>query len=140
MSVRKMSLLGITCLILLFSCNKTEKILADVRIQIESPQQNAEVGLTEIVNGKVSNPKAQVYVLVHPLLTNLWWVQRIPSPPNQDGTWQTLCYFGTETKGIGESFEIAAIVTKDKLEEGQMLPELPKDVVRSDIVTVRRAR
>lgn len=140
MSVKKMSLLGITCLILLFSCNKTEKIPADVRIQIESPQQNSEVGLTEIVKGKVSNPKVRFYVLVHPLLTNMWWVQRIPSPPNQDGSWQTLCYFGTETKGIGESFEVVAIVTEDKLEEGQMLTELPKGVVQSDIVTVRRAR
>lgn len=140
MSVRKMSLVGITCLILLFSCNKTEKIPADIKVQIESPQQNAEVGLTEIVKGKVSNPKVKVYVLVHPLLTNLWWVQRIPSPPNQDGSWQTLCYFGTETEGIGESFEIAAIVTRNRLEEGQTLTELPKDVVRSDIITVRRVR
>lgn len=140
MSVRKMSLLGITCLILLFSCNKTEKIPADIRIQIESPQQNAEIGLTEIVKGKVSNQKGKVYVLVHPLLTNLWWVQRFPSPPNQDGTWQTLCFFGTETKGIGEPYEVVAIVTSKKYEEGQTLTELPGDSIRSDIITVKRGR
>jgi hypothetical protein len=58
----------------------------NVSVTIESPQQGAEVGMAETVKGKVSDPKAEVYVLVHPLLTNLWWVQRHPSPPGKDGT------------------------------------------------------
>ncbi len=139
--MRKMSFVMLITLLCvsLASCSKAEK-LTDVKVQIDSPQQNAEVVLQEIVKGKVSNPKATVYVLVHPLLTHIWWVQRMPSPPNQDGTWQTVCYFGTENKGVGESFEVVAIVTNKKLEEGQTLTELPKESVRTDITTVRRIK
>lgn len=111
-----------------------------VTISLMSPAQNAEVGLSEIVKGKASDPSARIYVIVHPLLTNLWWVQRIPSPPNADGSFQTLCYFGTETKGVGESFEIAAIVTNKTYVEGQILKELSKNAGMSDIVTVRRTK
>lgn len=137
--MRKLSLIMLIIFlgVSLASCAKAEK-LSDVKIQIEAPLQNAEVGLQEIVKGKVSNPKAKVYALVHPLLTNMWWIQRMPSPPNQDGSWQALCYFGTETKGIGESFEVVAIVTNKNLEEGKNLTELPKESVRTDIITVRR--
>jgi len=124
-------------------CTYEKVTNVQVQIQIESPQQNAEVTLTEIVKGKVSDPKMPIYVLVHPMSTNLWWVQNLPAPPNQDGSWQTLCYFGTENEGIGEYFEVVAIATgrtSRRLRAGQTLEELPKDVTRSDIVTVRRIR
>lgn len=137
--MRKLSLVMLIIFlgVSLVSCAKAEK-LTDVKIQIEAPRQNAEVGMSEIVRGKVSNPRVQVYVLVHPMLTKLWWVQRKPSPPNQDGSWQVLCYFGTETEGMGEQFEIAAIVSDKRYEEGQTLNELSSNVVRSDIIVVRR--
>lgn len=110
----------------------------NIRIRIERPNQGAEVGHIELVRGNVSDLNAPIYVLVHPMLTKLWWIQRLPSPPNQDGSWQTICYFGTETKGINEYFEVVAIVTLRKLKEGQTISDLPSDAIRSDIIMVKR--
>ena len=112
----------------------------NLEVRIVQPQQNAEVGLTHLVRGNVSDPNARVRVLVHPLLTNLWWVQRPPSPPNQDGSWQTVCYFGTETEGVDEYFELIAIVTRERLDEGQTLSNLPDGAIRSDIIAVKRTK
>jgi hypothetical protein len=112
----------------------------DILINIESPRQNEQVGLDGLIKGKVSDPKIPVYVLVHPFSTNQWWIQRNASPPRPDGSWQTTAYFGTETLGIGEEFEVVAIATDRRFFEGQQLPSFPSDVARSDIVTVRRIR
>jgi hypothetical protein len=112
----------------------------NLQVQIEEPTENSKVGLHEIVSGRVSDPDARPYVLVHPMLTDLWWVQRRPSPPNRDGSWRTLCYFGTQTQGVGEFFEIVAIVTDANLKEGQTLEDLPSGAIRSDIVMVERTR
>jgi hypothetical protein len=109
-------------------------------IQIFNPKNNSAVEAKELVSGKTTNPELKVYVLIHPLLTNLWWVQRIPSPPNLDGTWRTLCYFGTPNMGIGEYFEIAAISTEMHLQEGMVFKELPSAIARSDIILVKRTR
>ncbi len=130
-------LVFVSCVTLLGTTIATSE---SVQVRIEQPQQDSEVGQHEIVRGKVSDTNARVYVLVHPMMTNLWWVQRLPSPPNQDGSWQTLCYFGTETEGKNEYFEVIAIVTHKNLKEGQILKELPSDAIRSDIIMVKRTR
>jgi len=111
-----------------------------ISIQIESPATGTEVAMETVVKGRVSDPKANVFVLVHPLRAKPWWVQRIPAPANRDGSWQTLCYFGDATAGLDEEFQIVAIVSPRKLKERQTLNEVPKDVVRSEVVTVKRTR
>ena len=62
-------------------------------------------------------------VLIHPLLTDKFWVQSLPMPPSASGKWQCNCYFGSETQGAGESFELNAIASKEalKLKEGDVL-------------------
>jgi hypothetical protein len=109
-----------------------------LQVAIESPAQGADVRLETVVKGRVSDPGAKVYVLVQPLRVGTWWVQRLPAPSNRDGSWQTLCYFGTVDAGVGEEFQIIAIVSRRKLKEGQRLTEIPKDAVHSDVVTVKR--
>ena len=131
----------LTFLFFLFSIcllNSSIIVAYEIDIQITNPQQDEEVGHQELVRGTISAHDVQVYVLVHPMATNLWWVQRLPSSINKDGSWQTLCYFGTKNQGIGEYFEVIAIVTAEELEEGQTLKALPADSVRSDMVTVKR--
>ena len=91
------------------------------------------------MRGTVSDPSERPIVLVHPMSTDLWWVQRPPAPPNSDGKWATLCYFGTESEGIGDYFQIVAIVPVNELPEGTVLQELPEARARSEVVTVRRA-
>jgi len=113
-----------------------------MEIKITRPENNAELGQQELVQGKVSSvTKSRVYVLVHPIVTNLWWVQNPPSVINADGTWQTLCSFGTENQGKGEYFELVAIVINSQLQEGQKMSALPKDVIAiSPVVTVKRTK
>lgn len=118
--------------------NSSVIVADEIDIQITKPQQDEEVGHQELVRGTISTQNVQVYVLMHPMATNLWWVQRLPSSINKDGSWKTLCYFGTKNQGIGEYFEVIAIVTAEELEEGQTVREFPGDSVRSDIVTVIR--
>lgn len=111
------------------------------KLEITSSAEGATVTMTELVRGTVSDPKLNVYVLIHPLTTNLWWVQNIPTV-GPDGKWQSFCYFGTENLGIGEPYEIIAVATfKKKLyKPGDTLEIVPLDLLRSRIVTVRRAK
>jgi hypothetical protein len=114
---------------------------ASLRVEIQSPKKNQEVGVETMVTGTVSDPQTHVYVLVRPLRTKFWWVQRPPSPPARDGNWQTLGYFGTPTEGNGEPYEIIAIAANKRLDlkEGQKLEDVPDLGVRSDVITVKRA-
>jgi hypothetical protein len=123
------------CLVLLLSSDGTSQ---NIEIKFISLQEAAEVGQKEMVQGTVSDQEEQVYVLVYPMEARKWWVQPLASPANNDGSWATLCYFGTETEGIGEYFQVVALVADEKLEEGQILDSLPVDKGRSDIITVKR--
>jgi hypothetical protein len=112
----------------------------ELELQVLSPGPGAEVELETVIEGKVSDPRVQVYVLVHPVKDRFWWVQRVPAPPNRDGSWETLAYFGTSTKGIGEDFQVIALVTETKLKEGETFETLPSHSARSDVIKVKRAR
>ena len=111
------------------------------KLEITSPTDGATVTTRELVGGTVSDSKLNVYVLIHPLTTNLWWVQNMPTV-GPDGKWQSFCYFGTENLGIGEPYEIIAVATSKKklYQPGDTLEIVPLDLLRSRIVTVRRAK
>ncbi len=113
---------------------------AAVQIVINTPADNSKVeGVEHLVRGKVTHySKGNIFVLVHPLKANLFWVQRPPSTVNPDGSWQTLCYLGTENQGAGEYFELIAIITNKTLKEGQTLTGIPTDVIKSPVITVKR--
>jgi hypothetical protein len=113
---------------------------ANLKVTIDEPKPNASAALTDLVKGRVSDPKSPVYVLVHPLNMREWWVQRVPSPPNPEGNWQAQIYLGTDRDGIGEEFEIVAVAGNRKLSEGERLSTLPSDLARSDVVLVRRVK
>ena len=116
---------------------------------ITTPQNNAEVGHNEITEGFVKKDKIdpkthEVIVVVHPLLTNISWVQRKPQQlePVEGGyQFRTLVYLGTPDKGKGEKFELyALVVERDKYKEGHQFDELPKDVPISPAVLVTRVK
>lgn len=99
-------------------------IIEEIKISIDNPPDSAEVGHTALVEGKVSDPNLNIYVFVHPLLTDQWWCQMYPSPSSPDA-WRTLCYFGTEDKGVGEYFEVVAIAAckNDLWERGEVIEQ-----------------
>ncbi len=128
----------ISMLILIFSVVYLAAAFASDMIKVSIDPPGAEVGPQAVITGKVSGTSSDIYVLVHPLQSKLYWTQRIPSPRNRDGSWRTLCYFGNKSVGIDEAFEIVAIITSKKLTEGQTLTALPEDAIRSDIIMVKR--
>jgi len=116
---------------------------AEMKIVITHPSNDSEVDSKCLVRGKVSNyTGGNVYVLVRPIDVDLgriqhWKVQRTPSEINEDGTWQTLC----KIQGVlfGDKYsELIAIVINGELHEGQLLLELPKDIIaKSPIIAVK---
>lgn len=79
-----------------------------------------------------------LYVLVHPLPTDMWWVQRTPTILD-GGNWQAIVYFGENFVGAGDQYELCAIITDKILQEGQalQLDDFPSYVAR-DVITVTR--
>lgn len=107
-----------------------------VTIAISDPQDGDSVTMTYTVMGTVS-PRAEITVVIHPLAANEYWVQNFPVVDN-DGNWQSLCYFGTKDRGIGENFEVFAVTPKKKLKVAQVLYSLPEYTNISNVVTVTR--
>ncbi len=110
-------------------------------ISIYDPQEGKEVDARNWVRGRVSDPVYEVYVLVHPLQADSWWVQPVPKVA-PDGSWESFCFFGEGLVGSGESFEILAIAspTRGLLRRGQQLQlgEVTADVAKSTVIRVRR--
>jgi hypothetical protein len=114
-------------------------------IEITSPRNGDEVGMNVIVEGTVHvNDITECFpcIAVHPLRTNLIWIQ--PPPVNvekmPDGyRFRCRVFCGTAKEGIGENFEIYALLPeKGALKEGDQLDRLPKDVPVSLSVLVTR--
>ncbi len=92
-----------------------------------------------VVEGRVTDPKAEVWVIVHPVGLSSYWIQP-PVTVRRDGTWRVSVYIGRAGDiDTGKEFEIMAIADpKESLTEAQVFSEWPKAKWRSDIVTVVR--
>ena len=120
-----------------------------VNITIIKPHDGDAVEMRQIVEGETTNHDATVYIFIHPLSTDTFWVQNLPVV-GSDGSWKAECYFGTNTQGIDETFEIIALASLDywflrwlkplKLKPGDILKELPPQFYKSSIITVRRTK
>jgi hypothetical protein len=108
--------------------------------------QKPHVGRQVMIEGTVSDPNVTICVLVHPLTTDTWWVQNLPSPPGKVGektwSWRTMALCGTEDLGLNEEFEIVALAESKRavcqLGKQIKIEEFPQDLPRSEIVTVKR--
>jgi hypothetical protein len=117
-------------------------------IEITSPKSNAEVELSEIVEGLIhlDGDLGDRYpmVLVHPMLTDSLWVQSEPTAVDtapEGLSFRANVYLGTKEKGIGEKFElIAVLVKKGSLREGDRLGKVPSGVPVSRTVLVKRVK
>ncbi len=115
-------------------------------IEITSPADDADVGSEPVVEGLVHADlgEREPVILVHPLQTNLFWVQQIP--PSLDRTAEGLrfrsrVFLGSKDKGLGEQFELYAVLArKDAHHEGDLLDKLPSDAPVSKAILVTRAK
>lgn len=116
-------------------------------IDITSPDDGAEVGHVVLLEGiiRVEDMGDRVaVVLVHPMLTDLLWVQ--PLPANYDKVangyrFRTRAFCGTEDKGKGEKFELTALlVKKGTVNQGDKLTRVPDDASKSLTILVTRTK
>lgn len=120
-----------------------------ISIEISAPRDESEAQLRTVVQGTVSTAESDVYVFVHPLSTDRWWVQDRPQMLS-DGRWQVEVYLGTETVGVGDRYEIVAGASNEYvllrlfrgtyLRPAEQLRELPQGVAKSNRVVVIRPR
>ena len=95
-------------------------------------------GTSEGVYGSELN----IYVLIYPIeVGGPWWVQ--PDVDlSHDGRWDVNCYFGrnpeTHPQDRGARFRVCAIITTQKLSEGQQWQKLPDYIVKSETIEVIR--
>ena len=109
-------------------------------IHITSPETNSQVPCRPFAEGTVSDPKAKVWVIVHPVGTSDYWVQP-PVSVREDSTWRVLIYIGDceNQQHVGLQFEIVAVANpKEKLYERLVLTEWPEAVAISQIIEVIR--
>jgi hypothetical protein len=89
------------------------------------------------VRGKVTDPKASVWVVVRPMSTSDYWVQpRVDI--DVDGSWSTQVYIGeSPSANAGETFKIRAIANpRSPLHEGDRLRDWPEAQFQSRMIEV----
>jgi hypothetical protein len=134
-----------TCIILLFIFLFNLNIYTQenklVNINITSHNNNDIVqGYKHIIKGTFSkNKNSYIHILVHPHITNTWWIQSIPEI-NNDGTWLSCIYLGEYKRGNNEEYSIKAIISPEKLHTSEIIPLqlLPKTIVEQSIILRRK--
>jgi hypothetical protein len=128
--------------------NAPQKAFADILAQkpaitiaLTSHKDNDQAHHGELIRGTVSDSKANVWVIVHPLKADGYWVQN-PSSVRPDGKWSCFAYFGVSSDTqIGESFEVQAVANpKTDLKAGDVLDTWPEAEASSNVVEVVRIK
>jgi hypothetical protein len=107
-------------------------------VAIQAPKDGSSVSHRNEVSGTVSDPNADVWVVIRPIETSDFWIQP-PVTVRKDGSWKVLVYFGEAgPKHAGKRFEVRAFANPtDQISEGKRA-QWPKAAGRSDIVEVTR--
>jgi hypothetical protein len=110
-----------------------------LKVEITSPSSQSSVPQRPIVEGLVSDPAANVWVVVHPLEVSDYWVQPLATVGTK-GSWKAQIHIGRPGDlDVGKTFEIRAVANpKKNLQEGMILPGWPEAGAISDVVEVTR--
>jgi hypothetical protein len=129
----------ISCGLLVLALSSPGTLEAQERlvVTIKSPSNGAGVDLRHEVSGRVSDPNADVWVVIHPIERSDFWVQPQVSVQD-DGSWKVLAFFGTASS-IGKRFEVRAFANPiGNIARGKT-SNWPKAAARSKLIeTVRR--
>jgi hypothetical protein len=110
-----------------------------LQIHITSPKDMDSVSQRHLVTGTVSDTTAIIWVVIHPMVTSDFWIQ--PKVNKRGNSWNVTVYIGDETHGIGEQFELSAIVNPRKtLKETMKFQEWPESESKSEIIEVTRKK
>jgi|GEM_PF-5161873 len=104
-----------------------------------SPGDGAMVPERPLLEGKVSDPNAEVWVIIHPMEVSDYWVQPRISVRG-DGMWTVQVYVGRPgTLDVGKRFEIMACANLSQpVSEGTVLSWWPDAQWRSEVIQVLR--
>ena len=130
---------------------QTRVVITKIDDQEIDPNNNPEVGIQAKVELTTTRPDVVVCVLVHPITADQWWVQNLPSLPDEVEesiwSWTTTIYCGTEQHGTREQYEVIAIAEDQQslCEPGKQIKmavanELLAKYPRSRKVTLQRVR
>jgi hypothetical protein len=116
-----------------------ESAEAQLKVEITAPADKAFVPQRPIVEGRVSDPSAIVWVVVHPLEVSDYWVQPHVTV-RANGSWKVQIHIGRPgSLDVGKTYEIKAVVNPEgELAEGKILPNWPKARAISDMIEVIR--
>lgn len=107
-------------------------------LKITNPVNGAVVEERSSIEGTISDPSEEVWVVVHPRGTSSYWVQPLVSV-SSDGDWQTTAYFGRPGIDSGKDFEIVAITDpQNQIREGDNYGAWPKARWASKPIIVTR--
>jgi hypothetical protein len=128
----------------------------DVHLDITSPVNNGTVGLREFIRGTSTNytGNKQIWIMVKPhnMVTLYYYPQNYTTTVYADGSWSAEAYFGNQTNGIGEKFDIIPVVAnataqasfntylKESASKGSWdgLPVLPEGADQQTSIAVTR--
>ena len=106
-------------------------------VAITQPQPDAKVEQRATVSGSVSDPRAKVWVVIHPTETSGFWVQP-PVTVDSDGTWSVLAYFGEGSRDSGKPYEIRAFANPSETLKPGERSDWPTASAQSKVVRVTR--
>ena len=108
-------------------------------LSITEPKDRASVPERPYIEGKVSNPNADVWIIVHPMEVTDYWVQPRLTV-RADGAWRASAYVGRPGRvDVGKHFEIMAVANpKRPLKEGDVLQFWPDAELKSGVIEVVR--
>jgi hypothetical protein len=132
--------------LLLSTTYGSEQIAGTQFINITNPHNGDNVTWRQAVEGyssATSNSGLKAYLLIWPIEANgPWWVE--PTQTYPDGTWESYAYFGRDPRvnpeDIETTYRVEAIMTKEDLNPGATLVELPNvpKSARSESILVQR--
>ncbi len=109
-----------------------------ITVTITEPQPNGTVKRRDTVSGSVSDSQAKVWVVIHPIGTDGFWVQP-PATLNPNGTWSVLAYFGREGFiDSGNLYEIRAFVTPSEPLQSGKRRNWPAAAAQSETIEISR--
>jgi hypothetical protein len=118
-------------------------------VNITIPKNGEVVSQRIPVAGEVGNEGTKLWVLVHPVAQDVWWVQDSPVIL-ADGRWHGYANLGTSELGAGQTFEIIALASNEtsfrmalrgvQLQTNQELHALPPYYAKSNLIAVTRGR
>jgi hypothetical protein len=109
-------------------------------VKITKPANGDTVGDTADLEGKVSDAKAKVWIIVRPTETSDYWVQSEVAV-NENGTWSGEAHIGRPGDDVRKSFAVRVVANpKAELREGQVLSRWPAAAALSEIVKVKKGQ